>query len=81
MSRWHGQVKTKDFQQKVLHSEELFFSVGVIRDVNKLIHFRWVHLLIFPGEKTNETLYAKSRIRTSLSQRPQVPSRVYIRSQ
>lgn len=47
----HGgdvQVKVENFQNEGFHFEQLFFGVGVVCDVHKLVYFRRVDLFVFP---------------------------------
>lgn len=46
-----GHVKSKHSEQVLLHPKQLFLRVGVIRNVHKLVHFRRIHLLVFPNQK------------------------------
>lgn len=51
VNRGCSHVKSQHSEQVLLHPKHLFLGVGVIRDVHKLIHFRRIHLLVFPNQK------------------------------
>jgi len=45
----NAEVKVKNSQNKVFHSQYLLLRVCVIGDVDEILHVGWINLLIFPN--------------------------------
>lgn len=48
---WGGQVESEDFEDQVLHSENLLLGVGVVCNVHKLCYFWGVNFFKLPAMK------------------------------
>lgn len=48
MGSGHSDFERQHFQDQLFHSQNLFFSVSVIGNVNELAHFWRINFLVFP---------------------------------